>query len=42
MIKDWRRQEAAPGSASCGALVVDVEPVDLARDRRLCHESTSG
>jgi hypothetical protein len=30
------------GSASCGALGVDTELVDLARDMRLCKESESG
>jgi hypothetical protein len=33
---------AAPESASCGALGVDAESVDLTHDRHLYKESTSG
>jgi hypothetical protein len=41
MIKDLRHRGVAPESASCGALSVDAELVDLAHDRRLCIESVS-
>jgi hypothetical protein len=42
MINDWRCRGTAPESASCNALGVDTESVDLARNRRLCKESASG
>jgi hypothetical protein len=42
IIKDRRHHGAALESASCGALGVDAELVDLARDGCLCKESVLG
>jgi hypothetical protein len=42
MSNDCKRRGAALGSATGGALGVDTESDDLARDRRLCKESESG
>jgi hypothetical protein len=37
-----RRRGAALEPTACGALGVDAESVDFARDRRLCKELESG
>jgi hypothetical protein len=42
MRNDCKRHGATLGSATGGALGVDVESDDLARDRRLCKELESG
>jgi hypothetical protein len=38
---DCRRRKAAPESTTCGALDVDAESVDFARDRHRCKEFES-
>jgi hypothetical protein len=42
MSNDCKRHGAALGSATGGALGIDAEFDDLARDRRFCRESELG
>jgi hypothetical protein len=42
MSNDCKHRGAALGSTTGGALGIDAESDDLARDRRLCKESESG